>query len=73
MRARRSSVVIGFARPRIDASDAMLGGRGPALDWPPRARWAERRAADNPPAAAVTHRNERLESIGIPPIAAARN
>src|SRR5215218_4676357 len=60
MRARRSSLVIGFARSRIEVSAAIAGGSGPdagAL----RPRCAETRVTGSP--AAASQRKERRESM----------
>src|SRR5262252_8109475 len=64
MRARRSSAVIGFTRPRIDVRAAMLGGSGP-LASPPRPRCAEIRTTDRPAAAPVSHRNDRRVTMTV--------
>src|SRR5881628_3071887 len=65
IRPRRSSVVIGFTRSRIDVSAAMLGGSGP-VDSDPRPRWAETRVMVRLPATApVRVRKWRLVSMMV--------
>src|SRR4051794_38379648 len=63
--ARRSSAVMGLARLRIELSPAMLGGSGPAGASAPRPRWADSEAVESP-AAPVSQRNDRRDTMGAP-------
>src|ERR1035437_1082248 len=66
-RARRSSLVIGLAWSRIDASAVMLGGNGPVWLPPRPPRCAERRMVGNTaPAAPASERNVRRVSMDLP-------